>query len=466
MLKNLMASLLLFAALVAPALGQTAPTFFGQHIQSLSTPWPTIGFGAVRMYSNISGSITRWAQMNPSQNNYHFDNLDAWLMKFHSHGINNVVYTFSQVPQWASSVPTDTTCDFAQTGFNGGCDLPTDIKLDGTGTDATFIAFVTALATHVKNLDPNTYAHIEYWEPWNEVYRNNIAQDDYSWTKISLNATYAQMVRLTEDLRCTLIGSLPNGTCTSPPIDPNAKILSPSDGGQPCCGSERVFRNFLYCDDAPIMSSDCTTGSLGSALVDIINTHFYEAGGLSPENLAVNVNQFKGYLSSSDSLKPFWSDEGSWGSDSSVPDPDIEASWVARYYLIGLSSGLAEMYWYAYDSPPTTGYGTLWTGSALNKAGVAYGQVYNWIVGSTLTTPCSANGTIWTCGSTLGNTHPAEAIWDTSKTCMNGTCNTSPQNVPPTYNCYLDLAGVSHSYTGTQVPVGIKPILLTVCSGG
>src|SRR5579863_4111818 len=86
--------------------------------------------------------------------------------------INDIFYTMSRTPNWASSVPTDASCTGAQTGQLGECDLPTDINADGSGTNQTWKNWVTALATHANGLDDptNTYlqthAHIKYWEPW------------------------------------------------------------------------------------------------------------------------------------------------------------------------------------------------------------------------------------------------------------------------------------------------------------
>jgi hypothetical protein len=75
----------------------------------------------------------------------------------------------------------------------------------------------------------------------------------------------------------------------------------------------------------------------------------------------------------------------------------------------------------------STEFGTLWTPrDGLTKAGVAYGQIYNWIADSTLTTPCSANGTVWTCGLTPANGSAAQAIWDKSQTCSGGGAPPAP----------------------------------------
>lgn len=445
--------------IVAPPPTKNAD-LFNLHIVLQNTPTPTIGFNGIRLWD----TQTRWAQIETSNGAYNFNTLDQYLAAAYTSGIKNVIYTFGEVPQWASSNPSDTACDYSSV-LPGGCDLPFDIHANGSGTNQTWITFVTALAQHVN--DPTylqTHAHITYWEPWNEWYRNNLV-NPYPWTNISVRATYAQMVRMTEDLRCVITGkgSVNGNPCSTVAIDTTAKVLSPSAGGPNCCGSVAVFQNFLYCNgtgaNAPISGSDCTTGSRGSNAVDIINSHFYEYAGFPPENLAKDVPAYVATLSPTDLAKPLWSDEGSWADNSSVPDPDVQASWVVRYYLMGWSTGLLEMYWYAYDA---NSYGTLWTPSGgLNPAGKAWQWAYNWIVGSTLTTPCAAKGTVWTCGLTLANGTAAQAIWDTSQTCSNGFCTTSPQSVSPTWTNYQDITGASHSIAGGgSVPVGLKPVLL------
>jgi hypothetical protein len=434
---------------------------FDLHILLGTTPPPTISFNGLRLLT----AETLWGQIETSNGAYDFTPVDQYLAAVYDNGGKKVIYTVEQVPQWASSNPSDTACDYSYLE-PGGCDLPTDIHANGSGTDQTWINFVTALAQHVN--DPTylqTHARIEYWEPWNEWYRNTVV-NTYSWNDISIRATYAQMVRMTEDMRCVITGkgSVNGMPCTAPAIDPTAQILSPSDGGPNCnCGSVAVFQNFLYCDgtgaSAPLSGSDCTTGSRGSAAVDIINSHFYEYDGYPPENLATDVPMYIAVLQPQDLAKPLWSDEGSWGSNSSVPDLDVQASWVVRYYLVGWSTGLMEMYWYAYDGAND---GTLWTSSdGLQPAGQAWQWAYNWIVGSALTTPCSAKGTVWTCGLTLANGAAAQVIWDTSQTCSNGVCTTTSKSVSPTWTNYQDITGTYHSIiVSGSVSVGIKPILL------
>lgn len=443
---------------------------FAQHIQGLNTPWPTIGFKEARIWSNVSDA--RWAQINTAQGQYDFTILDQFLAKFYQHSMTDVLYTVGQLPPWASSKPNDTTCDFSDdTGATfGGCDLPADIAPDGSGTDATYINFVTAIAQHVN--DPTylqTHAPIKYWEPWNEWYRNPVVYPgDKFWNNfdhVSIYATYAQMVRMTEDLRCVVVGTgcVDGVNYPAKGIDPTAKIVSPSAGAD-TKESLSVFVNFLYCNASPIAGSNCTTGNRGSAAVDVLNSHWYEPPGLGmqPESVIPQVSAYYQSLTAADQSKPIWSGEGSWGDDTKITDPDQQVAWVARYYLAGWTAGLKRMYWYGYDSPH---YGTLWTSGVMNQAGQAYGTVSKWLYKATYSgaQPCSQSGTVWTCNIKLGNGNGALIIWDTSQTCQNGQCSTGPYTVPGSFASYTnaqDLMGANNAVPG-GVQVGLKPILLT-----
>ena len=122
-------------------------------------------------------------------------------------------------------------------------------------------------------------------------------------------------------------------------------------------------------------------------------------------------------------------------------------------------------YWNLYAA-----YGTLWsptsktgcstpfTSGYICTPGIAYQQVHDWMLGSTLQS-CSVSGTTWTCGLAQSNGSQAEIIWDTSQTCSNGTCGSIQYSAPSIYLSYSDLSGATRSINGT-VPVGIKPILL------
>src|SRR5215469_10485462 len=95
-----------------PAPRPPAPSaeLFAQHIQALKTPWPSIAFKEVRIWSNVDAA--RWANINTAQGQYDFSVLDAFLAEFFQNSMSDVLYTIGQVPQWANN-STDTSCDFA-----------------------------------------------------------------------------------------------------------------------------------------------------------------------------------------------------------------------------------------------------------------------------------------------------------------------------------------------------------------
>jgi hypothetical protein len=441
------------------------PSFFGMHIGHSTNPWPNVHFGAFRLWD----SNNHWNQFEPTAGNFDFSQIDAWLALLKRHGISEAIYTFGVTPQWASSNPTDVNCDFH---IAGGCYLPPDLKPNGTGTNATMKAAIRALAAHVNQATYlQTHAHVKYWEPWNEWYRNpympSYANCDTGAGRCSIHATYAQMVRWTEDMRCTITGtgSVNGAACKATPLDSSAVIITPST----TAGNGAVMQNFLYCNANPPAAALCTTGSRGSAAVGVINVHSYQTGGIgSAIGLLNEVNTYKRLLSAADKSKPIWSDEGGWGKNGNLPDPDEQAAFVAEYYLYGLQAGLSQAYWYEWDNgykshpPRGNAWGTLWTKpGGTTRAGAAYDQVYKWLVDATPASPfCTQSGHLWMCTLTRSGGYQAAAVWDTSQSCSSGTCTVAKQIVGAQYLYYKDLGGKAHVISDHIVPVGLRPILL------
>jgi hypothetical protein len=132
-------------------------------------------------------------------------------------------------------------------------------------------------------------------------------------------------------------------------------------------------------------------------------------------------------------------------------DSNMQASFIARFYLYSYSLGISDNVWYDW-SPSLSGLGS-------TNANTAYNQVYSWMVGSSFG-GCSAEGTVWTCTLTLSNGVAAAAIWDTSQTCTPST--TTNQTVGSSYLSYLGLLTGTTKTTivGNTVPVGIQPIFV------
>src|SRR4029077_18850047 len=95
--------------------------------------------------------------IDPCFNWTFFDRETASLKTRQPFEINDILYTLSRTPDWASTDPTDTTCDGALAGIFGQCHLPSDINADGSGSNQTWKTWVTAIATHANGLDDPTH---------------------------------------------------------------------------------------------------------------------------------------------------------------------------------------------------------------------------------------------------------------------------------------------------------------------
>jgi hypothetical protein len=423
-----------------PTQGAALPqSFFGMHINRRGTGYalPTIPFGG---YRTIDSFGTLWNGIETSNGVYDFTRLDPRLTDAQTAGVD-VLYTIYATPTFHSSNPTDSSCSNAV----AACDPPSDVNADGSGTDASFIAFLTALVNHVGS-------QIEYYEVWNEA---NISSE---WT-----GTNAQLVRMAQDAR-NVIQS----------VNPRARMLSPS------------FAEFTFptagAKEAAYLAT-AVNGSTGSQAADIINFHGYTLTPALPvpipEYEAVNLSNLRGDLTSTDLGKPMWDTE--WGTGTpGLSDPDMDSAYIVRHMLIDAGLNIARTYYYDWDSnddralwTTTAGFaanclgsGTVSAGGYLCETGVAYQQAESWLEGAVVPGPCSgplppATG-VWTCGVIRPNGAQALAVWDTSQTCSGGSCTTSTYGYDPRYTQYFTQAsGSGNALSGGAVQVGAKPVFLS-----
>ncbi len=125
-------------------------------------------------------------------------------------------------------------------------------------------------------------------------------------------------------------------------------------------------------------------------------------------------------------------------------------SFMPRFYLESWTLGLQGIAWYYASSQAEP-----------VSAETSYQQVYNWLQGTTLTAPCAASGTVWSCQISQNGT-PYLVMWDTSQSCSGGFCTTGNQAVASQWTKYQDMTTSSAplAISGHSVPVGIKPVLL------
>ncbi len=458
--------------------GQPNP-YFGMHLhsQSASTPWPStvpltdppdasgfnVDFGGIRLWDSGTG----WAEMNSAPGTYDFKHMDGWIQEAEANNVD-ILYNLARTPTWASSNPTDSTCDYASiSGGSGQCYPPSDVNKDGSGSDSIWIGWVTSVVNRYKG-------QIKYYEIWNEWNINLFWRGNAS-----------QLARMTEDAYCVIKGAPSGASCNSNStfpdgtgLDPSAEVLTPSavGSGTNLYGAQNGTANLLGA------SVSGTTANVGN-FSDDVGFHCYVsepsgAGYPVPENvLTVLTDLNQAVTGSALQDKPLFCTEGGWGEapTENFTDPSLQAAFLARYYLLQYPLGVSRVYWYAWDagassSGSAASTGALWTSSSgPSPAATAYAEVYNWIAGSgtpATPTPCagSLNG-IYTCALTRTGGYSALAVWDSNQAGSCYAAGTPPCGttftVPAGYAYSRDLAGNETPVTaGSSIALTAQPILL------
>jgi uncharacterized repeat protein (TIGR02543 family) len=424
-------------SVTTPASGVQA-AFFAIDQNNFSSPWPpTTGTGAVapvaalRLWDDGSNwmdvevcsalGVSGDSPTDPNNKCYTWTALDKWVRVWAPKAKMDVLYTFGDTPAWATSqIAPQTACARAGTY---SCLPPVDVDKTpgsglGDGTDATWVDFVTTLVTRYKG-------QIKYYEIWNEPDGNTFWQ-----------GTDAQFQRMMKDAAAAIRS-----------IDPGARILSPSFHGPT---ATTWFAKFVE--------------GGGAADFDIVNFHGRGGGKDTPQDQNTQPESFLTVYNATEPVikahglasRPFWDDEAGW-LENEITDPDQQAAYVAREYILQASVGIGRLYWYQWDSVVPYGLqGRI--------AGTAYAQTANWLVGGTIGA-CTARSAVYSCPLTLASGHQGLIMWDTSQSCANGTCTSVPTSVGAQYGQYQDLAGTTIQIANGSVPLGAKPLLLETAAG-
>ena len=149
--------------------------------------------------------------------------------------------------------------------------------------------------------------------------------------------------------------------------------------------------------------------------------------------------------------KELWVTEGGWAKDERLPDPNLQAGFVAKDYLLLWSSGIARFYWYGWDYNP---WGTLWDpANGIHKSGVAYTTVEKWLVGSHMPRPCASQAEkTWTCELQLASGRQALVVWNSERL--------ATFRIPEGFREGENVEGIAFTVSGS-VNIGPEPILLT-----
>lgn len=312
----------------------------------------------------------------------------------------------------------------------------------------------------------------------------------------SWRGTFAQMLRMTQDLRCLAKGNTNdpitglNTTCGSAGygaigLAPGISISVGNAGPMPFDNGPQTMANYLYCNQSPPPGSFCNYGSAGSASTDLIEGHaYFNSGNVLPEEVIGALATQASLLSTADAQKPYFVGEGGWSTNNLVTDPDLQAAYVARWYLSILISGVGNRaYWWSWELSGPNGEGGLWSPVALTTGpsictvpdpiggfyctgGISYLQAVKWLSGATITGitcpgDCSnPSSGVFTVNIQRPGGYQAQIAWDNSAVphCANPQCGTTAI-IPPAFAVqWRDLGG--NSFAGLPESVGASPIIL------
>jgi polysaccharide biosynthesis protein PslG len=382
------------------ALPTIPPSFFGMTIQNFQGVKPALRFGTTRSWDVFAGGWDAtpgldWPHISPKRGSYDFAALQSFISLNQARHAE-VIYAFGRTPQWASASPSA-----PGTYGPGQCAQPANIK--------DWDDFVRAIATW-------SGGRIKYWELWNEP------NDPHSYC-----GDMRTMVTLAQHASAIIKG-----------VDPSAMILSP---GVVSGSGPSWLDGFLSAG--------------GGAYVDIIAFHGYWSS--TAEDIGNVVRSYRNVMKAHHvAAKPLWDTEASWagrnGGIGGLTDISQRAAFLAKYYILHWSLGVQRLVWYAYDGQSI--WGQLWDSSAgLHGDGIAYREIYRWMVGASLRAPCSKDqDSTWICNLDRPNGYKAQVLWNSTST------PTYP--VAGDYSDYRDLMGNIHSLTRREVKAGNEPILL------
>lgn len=402
--------------------GTISSTFFGMHIGYGATGYSTPTLAPIQIGAMGKPPGTNWEFVETARGSYNWNDLDSAVSYASAHRIP-IFVSHENVPMWVTS---DTSTCFLGTGVYHCPAPPSDENivtacqnpLEGVNTtDCMWKEFLTSMVNRYKSTgiqtgcsasNPQCHGVIQMYEGWNEPG--------------GLVMTIGEFVTFETDFLNTVKANDPGAQVCSPAFLPSFSLMN------------SFFAN---------------SGSTG---LDCYDFHINEP---TPEGQIADINQFNSILSSN-GIDPstatiYATEAGRWGDCSAtLSAPLTPQAYIARIELLYWSNNVKRHYWYTYGiCAPLTDQPTTAT---LAPAGIAYGNVEGWMVGATMSTPCSSNGTVWTCGLSRPNGYQALAVWDTA--------GNSAFPVPNQYIQYQDLTG--HTYSpGGSVNIGPEPILLT-----
>jgi Bacterial Ig-like domain (group 2) len=398
-----------------PPPGAITPSFFGMTIGD-TAPYPpsTVPIGAIGHPTMLA-----WDIIEHDRGVYKFEFYDKFAYWASSHNVPFMV-TFGWTPTWASS-----KCAIGEI-----CTYPPDNIQD-------WVDFITEVV--IKHYNGVDAPNIQYYELWDET------NDGTFWS-----GKLDQLVALAQ---------------AAYPIihqNPVSLLLTPSTSGSRIDAHDWMIA-YLRAGGAQYADGGTFHGYLapqgGSPPYPFPEDSDVSGYGDIVTRAATFRLLFDLYGLQG---KPMFDTEGSWGK-AQIPDPNQQAAWLARWYLLQAGAGTVESaYWLAWgNSAPKKPIEEQWglitdyyDQITPTAAGIAYGQVYDWLVDAAIS-PCTSSANIWTCALIRSGKYQGLAVWFYSAS----ETDTTSYTPDPQFVRYRDLAGNVTPVSG-DITIGAQPILL------
>lgn len=360
--------------------------FFGMTIHNLAsnnlsassglTPFPTFPVSLFRFWD-----VAYWAMLEPSKGNFNWTKMDGTIKNATSNGVEDFIFTFGHVPQWASTTPSDPCAG----GEGPGSCTPPDMQ--------AFDDFATQVVQRYCGA-------VKYYETWNEPNAANF-WDGNNTELVTVAKHLYQIAKDPTNCGCT------NGVC------------KPGGGTNP---NEVILPSISSLNQASLgwLASFLSATGPNYPYADIASFHGYENGS-APENIGVQVQSFRQFLQKYglDSLQ-LWNTEASWGEETSTVNQN-QASWLMRYHTVQVAVGVSRFVWYAYDN---CDWGTLWSISPCSNAGanpntqtppgLAYGVIETWLIGANVVRCDQYQNGLWVCELKRNGDYDAWMLWSST----------------------------------------------------
>jgi hypothetical protein len=420
--------------------------FFGVHMNEGPTGFTTTVPLPMIIGSGAKGAGTNWPYLEIARGRYNWGTLDA-VAAFNKSTGKPVFEGYQEQPRWAvGSNPTGCTVISADISSCPAppSDLFTSATCQGplagtTTTDCMLREFITSMVNRYKSTgtqngcaaaNPLCHGVIEMYEGQNEPPYWPGPGGCPAGSSCLPIASFVQM----EADRLSTIKS----------IDPSAKVCSPAfePAATPGANGADIFIKTFMTNGGAGIPYDCWD---------------FHANASRPEDQVANINTFKGYLDQyvphgSAGARIYATEAGRWEGCNAISDAD-EQAYVGRIELLYWSNNVTRHYWYGYSTCAKLSNQP--TSQTLTPAGVAYGNVESWMVGSTMTGACTHSGSFWSCPLTLRTGHHALAVW------YEVFQSTATANYTPgqQYTEYHELSGNTIPVNGS-IRLGEIPILL------